>query len=700
MRPVFRFRWRGLGGSKTPVIRQAVYAECGLACLAMIAGYWGWRIDLGSLRTLAPPSLKGASLKTVVKLAHQHGLESRVVKARQPSDLAKVRLPAILHVDDDHFVVLTRLGRKSVVIHDPAAGRVTLTHGELADRWAGIVAEFVPGGTFKARDERRSLGLTSVWSHLAGVTPTVIQIMMLSVLLQLAAVVAPLYIQLTVDEAVTRLDANLLNILFAGFAGLAVVNCLAFFLRRIVTLRVGQTLSFGLMSNLFRHMTRLPAAFFEQRHLGDVTSRFHSTSAVQAFLTGPALDALVDTVAAVVSLAVLFLYGAKFAIVVLAIVLVEGALHFGTIGLRRMLAEDKLAAEARESTLFLETIRAIRSIKLFGRETERFEHWQGRLADMTGANYRHGAADAAIRSVGELIETVGAAFVVFITARAAMGGSFTIGMMMSFVAYQVYFGRTAKNAVDALVSWKTLSVHLDRLADLALAQPEDNERGMQPALSGKIEICSVSFRYHPDEPLILSNLSLTIEAGEMVAITGRSGKGKTTLLKLMLGTEILTSGQISYDGVSLNRIARSHFIANIATVMQDDTLLSGSIAENIAFFDAEVDFDRIRECARVACIDADIVAMPMGYASLIGDMGSALSGGQKQRIMIARALYRQPRILFMDEGTSHLDVEVEREINDNLAQLAITRVVIAHRPDTLRIANRVYCLGSEPSLGP
>lgn len=694
MTQTFRLRWRSLGRQKTPVIRQASLAECGLACLAMIANHWGWRVDLGTLRAISPPSMKGARLKSIIKLASQHGLDGRAVRVHQTSDLGRLRLPALLHVDDEHFVVLVKAGRKTAVLHDPAVGRTVVTWEQLAERSKGIAAEFVPNGAFVAKDERRTLSLSSIWSHLSGVGPTVVQIFLLSALLQVAAVVAPLYLQLAVDEAITRIDADLLNVLFAGFTGLAVINCTAFFLRRVITLRVGQALSLGLMSNLFRHMLKLPSSFYEQRHLGDVTSRFGSTNAIQSFLTGPALDALVDTISAIVALAVLFLYGSKFAFIVVALVCAEGVLHFGTIGIRRLLTEDKLATEAREETLFIETIRAIRSIKLFGREEERLEHWQTRLVDMTEANYRHSAADAAIRSFGDLIEAVASALIVYVLARAAMGGSFTIGMMMSFIAYQVYFGRTAKNAVDAFVTWRTLSVHLDRLSDLALATPEDGERGLRPRLSGAMVVDGVSFRYHPDEPEVLTEVRLSITPGEMVAITGRSGEGKTTLLKLMLGLEEPTAGEIRYDDVNLKRIARNHFIASIATIMQDDTLLSGTIAENIAFFDSHLDFQRIEHCARLACIHDEIEQMPMRYGSLIGDMGSTLSGGQKQRIMIARALYREPRILFMDEGTSHLDIQVERTINDNLSKLDITRVVIAHRPDTLRIADRVFHLRS------
>jgi ATP-binding cassette subfamily B protein RaxB len=694
MMEVFRFRWLSHGKGRIPVVLQATMSECGLACLTMIASYWGWRIDLGTLRAMAPPSMKGATLRTILKLAEQNGLDSRALRLHQPSDLGKLRLPALLHFDDDHFVVLVKTGSKGAVIHDPARGRVQLGWSELVSRFKGVAAEFVPSGAFVARDSRQSLRLSSIWSHLSGVGPTIVQIFILSILLQGAAVVAPLYVQLAVDEGVTRLDGDLLNILFMGFLGLAVINCTAFFLRRITTLRVGQLLSVGLMSNLFRHMLKLPSHFFEQRHLGDISSRFNSTLAIQSFLTGPALDAIVDAVAALIALIVLFIYGARFALIVLAIVCVEGILHFGTIGIRRLLGEDKLATEAREETVFLETIRAIRSIKLFGREKERFDHWHGRLTDMTNANFRNSAADAAIRSASNLIESAGAALIIFITARAAMGGSFTIGMMMSFIAYQVYFGQTAKNAVDAFVSWRTLSVHLDRLADLALAPAQDNERGKRLPLSGMIELAGLSFRYHPDEPLLLSDISMRVEAGETVAVTGQSGEGKTTLLKLLLGLETPTSGEVLYDGTALNGIARSHFIDHIATVMQDDTLLSGTIAENIAFFDDHLHHERIEACAKAACIHDEIEAMPMRYASLIGDMGSALSGGQKQRIMIARALYKNPRILFMDEGTSQLDIRVEHAINDNISKLNITRLIVAHRPDTLRIADRVLNLSN------
>ena len=265
MTTIFRLHWRAFIQPKTPLIRQATLAECGLASLAMIANHWGWQIDLGTLRALAPPSMKGARLKTILSLASQHGLDGRVVRVSQPADLARLRLPAMIHLDEDHFVVLVETLRRGVIVHDPSIGRTTISWVELSKRSKGIVAEFSPGGAFVARDERRRLSLSSIWSHLSGVAPTITQIFLLSVLLQVTAAVAPLYVQLSVDEAVTRLDTDLLNVLFAGFAGLAVINGTAFFLRRIITLRVDESLSLGLMGNLFRHMLKLPSGFFQQR---------------------------------------------------------------------------------------------------------------------------------------------------------------------------------------------------------------------------------------------------------------------------------------------------------------------------------------------------------------------------------------------------------------------------------------------------
>jgi ATP-binding cassette subfamily B protein RaxB len=285
--------------------------------------------------------------------------------------------------------------------------------------------------------------------------------------------------------------------------------------------------------------------------------------------------------------------------------------------------------------------------------------------------------------------------VIWLGARLVLDNLFSVGILFAFLAYKDQFLRRVSELINRVVDLHMLRLHAERLADIALTPPEprdwypDEPATRRPAA---IEVRNVSFRYGTHESWVLDDVSFRIEAGESVALTGSSGSGKTTLLKLMTGLLEPTQGSILVDGEPLARIGTTRYRSMIGVVMQDDQLFAGSVAENISFFAATPDQERIEHCACLAAVHEDIIAMPMGYGSLIGDMGTVLSGGQKQRVLIARALYREPVILFMDEATSHLDVGREKAVNEAVRRTRMTRVVIAHRPETIRASNRVIVL--------
>lgn len=679
--------------SRVPLIRQSTAAECGLACLAMIAGKFGYRIDLNSLRTLYPVSLKGMNLRQVLHLGDRMGLVGRAVRL-EPEYLSKLRLPALLHWDMDHFVVLTKVDRKKVTLHDPGFGRRVLSMSKLADHFTGVAVEFAPGAHFKRADERRRIGLAALWTRLIGLRRSLAQIILLSLLLQAVSLSAPLYTQLVIDQAVVRADTDLLLIIALGFGGLAASSAVSTFLRRMIYVRVGQNLSLGLTSNVFRHLLALPSQFFELRHMGDILSRFGSTSAIQSFVSDTLVAAIIDGLITIVSLAILLAYSVPLTMMVILGISIDALLHFLTIGLMRRLNEDKLVADAEEDTNFMETMRAQRTIKLFNREVERFSVWLNKISNVMNASYKIAAAGATIDLVQGLAAAIIGTATVYLAARYVIGNQITLGMMLSFLAYQQYFSGSIDRLINAVISYRLLSLHTDRLADIVLSPVENThtQRHVPAHFFGKLEIRDLSFRYEETDPPLLEEINMLIEPGETIAITGSSGGGKTTLMKIMLGLMEPRKGEVRVDDIPLSKLDPTVYRRIVGVIMQDDVLLSGSIAENIAFFDPEIDYEWVEECARLAAIYDDINAMPMRFSSLIGDMGSALSGGQKQRLMLARALYRRPLLLFIDEGTAHLDLETERIINDNLSRLGVTRIIIAHRPDSLRIADRAYRL--------
>jgi ATP-binding cassette subfamily B protein RaxB len=316
------------------------------------------------------------------------------------------------------------------------------------------------------------------------------------------------------------------------------------------------------------------------------------------------------------------------------------------------------------------------------------------VAASINAQIRSGNINIGYAGVEQLLNGLTDILVVYLGARAVMSADMTVGMLTAFLAYKAQFVARFDRFVEQTIAFKLLDLQLERLADVALSPREGHldAGGYDAPVQGAIECRNLTFRYAFGEPFVLSNLSLQIAPGECVAIVGASGCGKTTLACLLTGLYVPSAGEVLIDGRSAHDWNKRSLRTQLSYVSQDDQLLAGSIAENIAFFDEQIDMDRVRECATIACIDDEIVAMPMAYESLVGDMGSSLSGGQKQRILIARALYRSPRILVLDEGTSHLDVANERAISASLAALPITRIIIAHRPETIASADRIICL--------
>ena len=280
----------------------------------------------------------------------------------------------------------------------------------------------------------------------------------------------------------------------------------------------------------------------------------------------------------------------------------------------------------------------------------------------------------------------------YLAAKLALSNSLTIGMIFAFISYKQHFTEKAVQLVEKALDFRILGLHLERLSDIALTPLErghDQPVAYTRQIHGRIELRNVSFRYAESEPLVLENINLTISPREFVTIMGPSGGGKTTLIKIMLGLLDPTTGEVLIDDVPLSAIGGRAYREQIGAVMQEDQLLSGSIADNICFFDSEFNQERMIASTKLAGIHDEIMLMPMTYNSLVGDMGSSLSGGQKQRLLLARALYRQPRILFLDEGTAHLDLENERNINENLTLMRMTRVSVAHRPDISAGADRL-----------
>jgi ATP-binding cassette subfamily B protein RaxB len=676
-----------------PIV-QSESSECGLAALAMVARHHGLLVSLRELRLRFPLSLKGASLSRLMSVAAQLGLQGRPLRL-ELDEIGGLQLPCVLHWDLNHFVVLAKVGRMRVVILDPALGRRELSREELSRHFTGIALELSPSGDFRPRAAAPRISIRQLTGPVSGLWRALATVLALSVALQVFVVMAPFYMQWVVDQVLVSADRDLLAVLGIGFGVVLGLQVATGLVRGWAVVHLSTRLGLQWSGNLFSHLLHLPLDFFEKRHLGDVTSRMGSVQVIQRTLTTSFVEGLIDGLMALVTLGMMLLYSARLA----AVTLLAVALYLGLRALAfrplRERTEQQLVAGARQQTHLLESLRGMQSIKVAGRETHRRATYLNLLNDTINGDVSLARLGLGFNAASQLVFGIERIAVIWLGALLAMQNVFSVGMLIAYLAYKDQFAGRVSALIDKWIEFRMLRLHGERLADIALAEPEraDLPQGesAMPACA-RLEVQGLSFRYAEGEPWVLHECSFTVEAGESLAIVGASGCGKTTLVKLMLGLLAPTAGSIRVDGRDITAIGLARYREAVGAVMQDDQLFAGSVADNIAFGDEALDLAQVERAARLAAVHDDIVAMPMGYHSLIGDMGTSLSGGQKQRVILARALHRQPRLLFLDEATSHLDVERERLVNDAVRQLRITRLIIAHRPETIASADRVLVM--------
>ncbi len=672
---------------------QTEAAECGLACLAMVASAHGFVTDLAAMRLRFSLSLKGVNMADLVRMADTLHLQSRALRA-ELDELAQLQTPCILHWDLNHFVVLISVKRGVVTIHDPAHGLRRLKLAQVSPHFTGVALELSPGAGFQPRQERRPVRVRELLGPVRGLKRALAQVLLLALALEVFLLLSPFFMQWVVDDVLVSGDRDLLLTLGIGFALLVLIQVVTAAGRAWAVLVLSATLNLQWLMNVFAHVLRLPVAWFEKRQIGDIWSRFSSVQQIQKALTTSFAEAMLDGVMVLLTLAMMLLYSVRLTAVALVAVALYGLLRWAFMRPLRAATEEVLVHEARQNSHFLESLRGVQAIKLFGAQVDRRARFGALVTDSMNADIATRKLELGMTLAHRLLFGLERVAVIWLGALLVLERSLSVGMLFAFFSYKEQFALRVSGLIDKLVVLRMLRVQGDRLADIVLTPPEDDD-ALPPDMAEpepSIELREVSFRYADGEPEVLHRISLRIEPGESVAITGPSGCGKTTLLKIMLGVLAPTSGEVLIGGVPLQRLGHRAWRQMVGVVMQEEPLFSGSVADNISFFDPAPDREWIEHCARVAAVHDEIVAMPMGYHTLIGELGTALSGGQKQRVLLARALYKRPRILLLDEATSALDVERERTVNHAVRQLALTRVIVAHRPETIASASRVIAL--------
>ena len=687
-----------------PLILQSEIAECGLASMAMVASYHGHKLDMQAMRKRFSANLKGMSLQQLIELGDSLGLANRALQC--PIDeVHKLATPCILHWDLNHFVVLTKVSGKGshptkgarFSVNDPAMGKRTLNVEEFSQHFTGICLELTPTSNFEVKEEQAKMKFTQLWSSMSGLKAGLFKLIGLSLVLQLFALMTPYYMQWVVDEVLISFDEPLLTVLAIGFALIAIISVVTNAVRSWLILRLSSLLNMQMGVNLLRHLLRLPMNYFESRHIGDIVSRFGSLAQIRERITTGFVETLVDGVMAITVLIMMALYSLKLTAVVLGAIVLYTIVRLALYRPLHHATEEMIQNSAKEQSNFLENIRGMQTIKLFGNESQRQGIWQNRYADVINSEIRLGRLNISFDSFNKLLFGLENVLVIYFAAFMVMANTLSVGMVLAFIAYKGQLTQRFANLIEQIIQFKMMRLHLDRIADIALTEQEANREGEAVFSNseagepkGQLTLENICFSYSDDQAPLLNNVNLTLDASESIAITGPSGAGKTTLMKIMLGLLQPTSGKVLLDGKDINQLGLKNYRKKIAAVMQDDTLLAGSIADNISFFDPQPNYLKIEQCAHLAAIHDDINKMTMGYNSLVGDMGSNLSGGQIQRLLLARALYQSPCVLFMDEATSHLDKDNEAKISEQIQHLPMTRIMIAHRQETINMAEQVY----------
>lgn len=680
-----------------PFFAQQSGSDCGAACLVMVSRYWGKNFSVNRLRDIANVDRNGSSLRGLSAAAESIGFSTRPVKASL-DQLAKQKLPAIAHWEGKHYIVVYEITPKHVIVADPAIGQCSLSHAKFKANWTGYT--LLLQATAMLKDTKETS--TPFWQFFELMKPhslVMLEVFIASLFIQIFGLVTPLFTQLILDRVVVQRSELTLTAVGLGLLIFSLFRVAMTGLRQYLLDHTANKLDLALIVGFIRHTLRLPLSYFESRYVGDIISRVQENRKIQRFLSGEALSILLDLVTVFIYLGLMFWYSWKMALLVLVIIPPFFLLALIATPFLQKISREIFNAVANESSYLIEALSGVRTVKSTAVEQTVRWHWEELLSKEVKTNFSGQIISNRLQIFSNTIEAVVTTMLLWFGAYQVIHNELTIGQL---VAFNMLLGNIIRPFQRLTVLWNQLQevvIAVERINDVLDAEPEEDlqhqARQSLPPIQGNIRFDNVTFRYHPEGDInVLENLSFEIHTGQMVALVGRSGSGKTTISKLVLGLYPPTDGKVLIDGHDITSLSLRSLREQVGVVDQDTFLFGGTIRENISLAHPGATLAEIIEAARLAGADEFIKKLPMGYETQIGEGGGMLSGGQRQRIAIAKALLGNPKLLILDEATSHLDAESERIIQTNLNTIlqGRTTLVIAHRLSTVRNADLILVL--------
>jgi ATP-binding cassette, subfamily B, bacterial len=682
--------WR----KRVPVLLQMSEVECGLACLAMLLSYHGRETSISELRTQYGASRDGVSALNLVKAARACGMIARAVSLRH-NDFKNVTLPAIIHWQFNHFLVVERWTPDLVTVVDPASGRRQMTEEEFSGGFTGIVLMLEPGMDFHRRKVSSPLSLSMYAIQALRQAPgALLQVILASIFLQAIGLIPPFMTEVIIDKIIPLHLNNAMLLLGVGMLVLIFSQGFMSLLREWLLIYVRARIDTHMMLSFFEHLLLLPYSFFQQRSTGDLLTRMGSNTIIRDTLSGQLISTFLDGSMVILYLCILMIAAPIFGILALAIGLLQVLVILCIYRPIASLAAQELTAQGKSQGYMAEALAGIATLKAAGAEYSAHDRWTNLFFDQLNISTRRSYLSTVASTILLILQVFAPMSLLWIGAIQVLNGSMTVGTMFALTSLATSFLTPLSSLVSSGQQIQLVKAHLDRLADIMTAEPEQEIQGIQspPQLGGYIRLEDVGFRYSTDSPRVLHSINLNIIAGQKVALVGRSGSGKSTLGKLLLGLYLPTEGQIYYDGLALPELQYQEVRRQFGVVLQESAVFSGSIMENILFNNPAMGKEYAVQAAQMAAIHEDIVKMPLGYETLVAEGGSALSGGQRQRLSLARAIAHHPAILLLDEATSNLDVVTEQIVAQNLEALPCTQIIIAHRLSTVRNADVILVM--------